>query len=769
MKRILPECTFSEEQLNTIKGLAESCNLTKETVSILYGRGVTTQEGIQNFLNPSRSHFISPFKMSGMLQATELITRARDEEWDVLIYGDYDCDGICATTIMKGVLNDFGVRAAAYVPERKGGYGLTKAAVDDILEEFFPQLVITVDCGISCAEEVEYLKECGCEVIVTDHHELPADIPDCICINPKFKDDYPYDNLCGAGVAFKVGCALLGEKAYSYLDFAALATVADSVPLTGENRDIVAEGLKLINSSPRANFSNFIAKSQEEVTAHTLAFTLAPKVNAAGRMGDAASALELFSATDEKEIFDLSAKLTAYNQERQLRCDELYASAKEKLASRGAYGKIIMLSDDSWNSGFTGIVAARLADEYGRPTILFVKNGDTLKGSARSIEGVNIFDALKACSGYISEFGGHSQAAGVNIDFDCFDALEKALNEYLDKNYTAEDFISTIYINGELNAENSARIAKELALLEPFGVGNRRPLFKADVTSCAAHPLKAASPHLSFRYGGLDCMYFGGAKNIRLMQCPAHKQLVLEYNISRFRGREYVKGFVRDVIYPAESGASAQDYIAANAVFYAAMPPVKAKVTLCSGQQIDDMLIKSTAGYGTLMIAGEYSTVSRYKCAGKYGVDLFTLSARNLADVILVAPQADCDFSGYNKIIFLDKPLNINFPSLAGKDVIVCSDICGYTSLTQIDTAREHLLEVFSYLSANSGIIEGSSAEEAVFYANYPYNKSYFAFALKVFEQLGLIAFNGGLVVYRGIKTDLKNSPLYVTVNSLKA
>ncbi|MDE6867600.1 MAG: DHH family phosphoesterase [Clostridia bacterium] len=275
---------------------------------------------------------------------------------------------MCAT-IMGGALEDFGVEAHLFVPERKNGYGLSRENIDYIFDEYFPQLVITVDCGISGADEVEYIKEQGAEVIVTDHHELPEKLPDCITINPKFNDGYIYDNLCGAGVAFKVACALNGEDALKYLDFTAIATVADSVPLTGENRDIVYEGLKLINSNPRKCYSTFIGKSYDTVTSQTLAFTVAPKINAAGRMGDAASALALFNEKDEVQVFALAEKLSAYNLERQKYCDELYLSAKEKLKDSGPYGKVIMLWDENWNTGFVGIVAARLAEEYARPTI----------------------------------------------------------------------------------------------------------------------------------------------------------------------------------------------------------------------------------------------------------------------------------------------------------------------------------------------------------------------------------------------------------------
>ncbi len=768
MKRILPEFEFSEEQRRGIGALASACNLSQTAAAILYGRGVNTPEKAEAFIHPSKSHFISPFKMRGMQEACSLIKLARDEEWDVLVYGDYDADGVCASTIMGGALKDYGVNVRVYVPERRNGYGVTVAAIDEIFEDYFPQLVITVDCGISNAEEVEYLKESGCEVIVTDHHELPENIPDCICINPKFEDGYPYDNLCGAGVAFKVACALNGKSAYKYLDFAALATVADSVPLMGENRDIVAEGLKLINTSPRKWFSNFLTKTQDGADAHTLAFTIAPKINAAGRMGDAASALALFSETDEKAVFELSARLTSYNQERQLKCDELYNQAKAKLSERGAYGRVIMLWDESWNSGFVGIVAARLAEEYGRPVILFVNNGGMLKGSARSIEGVNIFDALKACSDFISEFGGHSQAAGVNVTEENFALLEGALNEYMERTYTAEDFIPTIYISGMLDGENVLRLSRELETFEPYGVGNKRPMFAAKVEECRPRAIKPFSPHLTFKCGGLEMMFFGGAKYVEILRSPAPKTLVFEYNVSRFRGREYVRGFVRDVIYSSESGGYAGEYIAANAVMRAALPQVSCSPVYKTAAEIDKIMEEDDGGYGTLYIAEDYATLSKYKNAGRFFADTFNLSAKSLINTVLVAPRPDCDFSGYRRIIWLDKPLKITFPSAEGKEVIICSDIDGCAPLAGIESSRESLLKIFAFLSANSGSIEGVNAEEAAFGLKTNCRVSELLFAIKVFEELGLVSFaEGRLVIYRGIKTDLKNSALYNTVANL--
>ena len=213
MKKIAPEYTFSAEQLNTISVLAKETGLTEQITRILYVRGVDTAQKIRRFMHPSEKNFLSPFLMKGMQQAVDLITQARDEGRTVAVFGDYDADGICASAIMYYALREFGVDVHVYVPERADGYGLSEESIDKIFEECNPELFITVDCGISCAKEAQYIYELGSDVIVTDHHELPEVLPDCIVINPKLEDDYPYDNLCGAGVAFKVACALLGEAA----------------------------------------------------------------------------------------------------------------------------------------------------------------------------------------------------------------------------------------------------------------------------------------------------------------------------------------------------------------------------------------------------------------------------------------------------------------------------------------------------------------------------------------------------------------------------
>ena len=765
MKKIVPEYSFSAEQLNIIAGLAEETGLTEHITRILYARGVDTADKIQRFMRPSERNFLSPFLMSGMREAVELITQARDEGRTVAVFGDYDADGVCASAIMYHALKEFGITPHVYVPERADGYGLSEEAVDRIFEECNPELFITVDCGISCAKEAQYIYELGSDVIVTDLHELPEILPDCIVVNPKLKDDYPYDNLCGAGVAFKLACALIGEAAYKYLDFATLATVADSVPLLGENRDIVTEGLKRFNTRIRPCFSMLLGKNVDGITAQTLAFNVAPRVNAAGRMGDAQSAFQLFISDNESEIYDLATKLCMYNTERQKYCDELYVSAKQKLLQKGAYDNVIMLSDESWNTGFIGIVAARIAEEYNRPTLLFVHHGDMLKGSARSIENVNIFNALKNCSQYIEEFGGHAQAAGINIRFDQFEALEKALNEEIGATYTPQDFEQVIPVSEEITGHFPEKFARELVAMEPYGVGHRRPLFSISAGACTARPVKAMSPHLSVRSEFIELLYFSGAKNLKIIESDVQKDFIFEINLSKFRGREYIKGYVRDLLYDGRTGRSTAESIFANSIarFYA--PAVDVEPIEMGTEEIKALIQQKQAEcpYGLCLLASDRRTLRFYEELEGLSCDLFYPSSRNLANALVVSPAADADLSGFRDFIFLDTPSDFHLDALRGRQVFVNRDICGYKMFEKLDVARESLLEIFSALRREVNSLCGDTVEElAIACDGLGFDKREFIFALNVFEELGLVAFGDGrLTVYRGVKAELTDSSIY--------
>lgn len=765
MKRIVPEYSFNEEQLNIISDLARETGLTEQITRILYARGVDTAQKIRRFMHPSEKNFLSPYLMKGMKEAVELITQARDEGRTVAVFGDYDADGICASAIMYHALREFGIEPHVYVPERVDGYGLSEEAVDRIFEDCNPELFITVDCGISCAKEAQYIYELGSDVIVTDHHELPEVLPDCVIVNPKLKDDYPYDNLCGAGVAFKLACALIGEAAYKYLDFATLATVADSVPLLGENRDIVTEGLKLFNSGIRPCFSMLIGKNYDGITAQTLAFNVAPRVNAAGRMGDAQAAFRLFISEKDSEIYELATKLCLYNTERQKCCDELYASAKQKLLEKGAYGNVIMLSDESWNTGFVGIVAARIAEEYNRPTLLFVRHGDMLKGSARSIESVNIFTALKNCSEYLEEFGGHAQAAGINIRAEQFDALEKALGEEIGRTYTPADFEQTIPVSEEITSPFSEKFARELLAMEPYGVGHRRPLFSVSAGACTARTVKPMSPHLSVKGEYIDLMYFSGAKNLKIIESDVRKRFVFEINISRFKGREYIKGYVKELLYDGKTGRNASESIFANTIARSYSTPVAVDATELSMAETKALIAQKSkeCRYGLCLIASDRRTLRAYEGLESFGCDLFYPSSRNLANALIVSPAPDADLSGYRDFIFLDMPADFNIAALENRQVYVNRDVCGYKMFEGLDVARESLLEIFAALRRDVNSLSGETVEELAFACDgLGFDRLEFIFALNVFEELGLVSFGEGrLTVYRGVKAELQNSAIY--------
>ena len=534
----------------TVKELAEKCGILTETARLLYERGITDSVSATHFLHPSKDGFLDPFGLNGMHDAAERIARAKTDGERVLIFGDYDADGICAVTILYRCLKDFGINAFTVVPEREEGYGINVDRIERINSETKINLIITVDCGISDAEKIRYLKDKGIDVIVTDHHEPPEILPDCICINPKIKgQSYGFDGLCGGGVAYKIGVALIGDKANEYLDFAALATVADSMDLVGENRDIVAEGLKLINKTPRAAFRAFLGDNGKEVTAQTLAYAIAPRVNAGGRMGDAGAALKLFLSSSEKEIFDLAVKLNVYNATRQSLCEETFSAAQRIIGDTGADSDgIIVVRGEDWKAGVLGIVAAKLTETYGKPVIVFAKSGNVYKGSARSVDGVNIYDAVFSVKEYLTAFGGHAQAAGLSVTEENFIPFSRAINKYAEKALIGWEKEKEIYIDIQADSPISVRFAEEIEMLEPFGVGNPRPLFATETVSVSAAPLKDGSPHYSFSTKAVEMLDFNGVNDVGVLLYPVPKTLVFELNVSTFRNKRSVKGFLRNLV-----------------------------------------------------------------------------------------------------------------------------------------------------------------------------------------------------------------------------
>lgn len=768
MKKIVEECQFSERQLENVDALAKACGIGRLTAKILFARGIDTAEKAAHFLSPSKENLLSPFLMRGMKELVSEIDSAKRSGGAILVFGDYDADGICASSILISALRRYGAHCFAHIPERADGYGMSVAALGRLIDESAPDLIITVDCGISNREEVEYIKSRGVRVVVTDHHELPDVLPDCTIVNPKLADDYPYDNLCGAGVAFKVACALIGEKAYSLLDLAAVATVADSVPLVGENRDIVSEGLRLINRRPRSALRHLLASKKDEINAQALAFTVAPRINAAGRMGDANCALRLFTSESEPEIYDLASKLGSYNAERQLVCDEVYRSAKEKIEREGlAYDSAILLYDESWSTGLVGIVAAKISEEFNRPAILFVKSGDSLKGSARTIENINIYEALKNCAQYLEEFGGHAQAAGVRVKEENFSAFRAALCRYLDENYEREDFIPSLIVAAEADFPFDLRLAKELERLEPCGVGNRKPLFVMQAGSLHARPLKDGSSHLVMKANGLELVWFGGARSLPVLEADVEKKIVFECSVSRFRGEEYVRGLVKDVISGQKQGKNAGYYLFRNNLLRLKGPHADVSPVFMGAEEIRGEISRARAAcpYGLLIAASEKVPEEFCECAAGLDTEFFMLASSNVGNAVLLSPSPSADLSYYREVVFLDRPADFNIPALEGKKVVVNGELCGYNSIAGLDTERETLGEIYRLIRRRPSGEDSVALAETL--GDYPAEEV--IFAAEVFAELGLIRFeNGKISLPKGRRAELSASALYRAVCALK-
>ncbi len=760
MKIVYGEKLNSEKE-QLITQIALSCNITFDTARLLYYRKQDTLEKAKRFLNPSKKAFHSPYMLSEINSAVKRIEEAKIQSQNLLIFGDYDADGVCATTILYNCLKDYGINSITmYIPERREGYGLNLQTIERLKQINNVDLLITVDCGISDYDKISVIEQMGIDVIVTDHHEPPEILPECIKINPKLiGQDYPFDGLCGAGVAYKLGYALIGEKANDYLDFVALATVADSMELVDENRDIVAEGLKLFNNSKKLRLcmKYLLGENAKTVTAQTLAYVIAPRINAGGRMGDANCALKLFTSTDPNEIYDLAVKLNSYNIERQTWCDKIYRDAKEKIQQYSLNKrKVILVKDENWQTGFVGIVAARLVEDYARPVIVFAGQEDYLKGSARSVDGINIYEAINANKDLLMCFGGHSQAAGVSLSKQNFVEFERAINDYISKNYLTIDTSPSTYVEWEIEGEFPKQFAKEIELLEPFGVGNKNPLFCTEVNKVKASPLKENSPHYSFKTECLEMLNFNGEKDVSTLNLPVPKKVVFEINVSNFKGKEYIKGYVRGV----EPDFSNLSLLRLNAInnqmdsVYAEQGDFK---------MLDKNNLPPQEVASTLYILNDIKNLEEYKQLCNLSISFEKAYSKNLTSEIIYAPSIVPQ--GYERVIYLDKPLCVQ--NNQAKTYVV-KDLVGYDFIKNLNVDREYFSKVFSYLLT----LINKPIYDVVDFVN-TYSSSFetenFLFAIKVFFELEIFSAKNKVFTYNEkTKNALTNSKLYSKIVLLK-
>lgn len=469
-----------------VEELVKKRHITNLLASILVNRGIIDGEKINVFLNPTRKDFYNPFLMPDMEIAVKRIVKAIENKEKIMIYGDYDADGITSITVLKKYLNEIGLKTGEYIPNRLNeGYGLNKDAISKIYNDGY-KLMITVDCGISGLEEVDYANSLGMEIIITDHHEPAEKLPEAIAvIDAKRKDNkYPFNQLAGVGVVFKLIQAIstelkLEEKEYlKYLDLVCIGTISDIVPLVDENRVIAKLGLKLIEKTKNIGLKTLLNIADlKKIDSTAISFGVAPRINACGRMGFQEEALQLFLTEDSGEATKIAKRLVQFNQERQAKEKQIFEEVIEKIEKDNKDKKCIVLAEENWHHGIIGIVASKITEIYYKPSILICLEGDKGKGSGRSIPGFDLYTALTKCSDYIEKFGGHSMAIGITIKKENFEKLKEAIEKYAQES-NISDIMPIINIDKEINLKNiNIEEVKSLELLEPFGEGNKMPLF----------------------------------------------------------------------------------------------------------------------------------------------------------------------------------------------------------------------------------------------------------------------------------------------------
>ena len=470
-----------------VEKLQKNFNINKLLATILVNRGITEKNQIEKFLNPKRSDFYNPYGMPDMEKAVDRIIKAIENKEKIMIYGDYDVDGITSVTVLKSFLLERGANVTEYIPNRlEEGYGLNKKAIEYIASQK-NQLMITVDCGISGIDEVAYATKLGIETIVTDHHEPGSELPKALAVvDAKRKDNtYPCRNLAGVGVVFKLIQAIsmkigLEEKEFlKYLDIVCVGTISDIVPLTDENRVIVKLGLKLIEQTRNLGLRSILQiAGYSKIDSSTISFGVAPRINACGRMGHQEEALKLFLSKDIKEVNELTQKLNDYNKLRQDTEKSIYTDAVEQIEKNGLANKnTIVLMGKSWHHGVIGIVSSKITELYFKPSILLCEEDDIGKGSGRSIPGFDLYEALTECKDFIDRFGGHSMAVGINIKKDKFEEFKEKF-EQIAKEKHADEIIPILNIDAQISLDDiSKEMVESLKELEPYGEANKMPLF----------------------------------------------------------------------------------------------------------------------------------------------------------------------------------------------------------------------------------------------------------------------------------------------------
>lgn len=542
---------------------AEVLSISPLLASLLITRGICTVEEAKLFIKGNMNDIHDPYLLHGMADAVPRIHHAVDSEEHILVYGDYDADGVSSTSLMIHLMRHMGASYDIYIPHRSNeGYGLHNHAIDWAHQQGV-SLIITVDTGISAVDQVAYANSLGIDVIITDHHEPPEILPNAYAlINPKLSNcSYPFKGLAGVGVAYKLCQALIGNPPLEWTELVAIGTVADLMPLTGENRILVRTGLESMRKSSFQGIQALLEVSgitKETVTSTNIAFGMAPRINASGRLDHAGRAVSLLTTGDPTEALSLAHELDDLNKRRQKVVEDILQEAlaqlEEKIQTEGL-PSVIVLAGRGWNVGVVGIVASKILDRYYRPVIILGIDGESgvCKGSARSIPGLDMYAALTSCKHLMDHYGGHSAAAGMSLSVEQLGEFESALNHFAKNILVPEDLIPIVVADGEWKVEDlPISVIEEIELLQPFGMANPIPRFIIrNIELQESRKMGRDQQHLRLTMqqanGKIEAVAFGQGDLADLLTTGTSMDVIGELSINEWNGSRKLQFMLHDL------------------------------------------------------------------------------------------------------------------------------------------------------------------------------------------------------------------------------
>ncbi len=553
--------------LDELTAFSEKFGVPPVIATVLFNRGIKDGDAARVFINKPLSSVNNPMDLPDSSKAAERIKKAILNKEKIVVYGDYDVDGITSTVLLYSYLKKKGAEVEYYIPDRVNeGYGINIMAINKIARGG-AKLMITVDCGITAVGEVEFARTQNLDVIITDHHTCKEELPRAVAVvNPKRADStYPFDALAGVGVVFKLVLALavlMGDNTkdvfLEYVELASLGTIADVVSVSGENRIIIEYGLDVMRKGGNPGIRALLEVSGallRPIDASSVAFSVSPRLNAAGRIGSADTAVRLLLSEDIEETKKIAEELNNANRNRQETEHLIFEEAMDKVMKDVNFDKkkVIVLAGEGWHHGVIGIVASRIAERFYKPCILISHENGVGKGSGRSIPGFNLFQALSECEEHLTNFGGHSQAAGLGIDTGSLEAFEKAINKYADKVLTNDDMIPKIQIDCRIKPSTlSLGFAAALKKLEPYGIDNEKPVFSllgAEITSIDT--VGADKKHLRMKVvadgNQVSAIGFSMSEYAAFFKKGDLVDIAFSVDINVYHGTESLQIFLKDI------------------------------------------------------------------------------------------------------------------------------------------------------------------------------------------------------------------------------